>query len=93
MLTALHNCRDVAALLAYFFLWRGQANPLPMDSRALDFEIEEWLQSKSDEYGLTSIMKFQVDDGLRKLLQLGLATVVPYATDGGTPLYQVDCAW
>lgn len=54
------------AFLAYVFLRRAKS---PMDSAALDAEIENWVH---DRFGLH--IDFEIDDALAKLRRLGIVT-------------------
>lgn len=65
-----------------------------MDREALKGEIEKWfteeaLTSITASSPSTSTFKFDVNDGLGKLLELGLATEVPQTSPGESPSYQV----
>jgi hypothetical protein len=53
------------AVLAYFFLLTAEK---PLTSEELDNTIESWFQDKWNE-----TLDFEVDDGLGKLVRLGLA--------------------
>ena len=54
------------AVLAYYFLLVGGK---PLNAAALDAEVEAWFRAK---HGVT--LDFEVDDGLAKLVRLGLVT-------------------
>ncbi|MFO0950852.1 MAG: DUF3754 domain-containing protein [Isosphaeraceae bacterium] len=56
------------AMLAYFFLWRGEQDGQPWDIPRLDARIEAFLQAQT---GLE--INFEVSDALQKLFRLGLA--------------------
>lgn len=56
------------AMLAYFFLWRGEGGPTPWDVSRLDDHIEFYLKEKT---GVS--VNFEVADAMSKLLRLGLA--------------------
>jgi len=55
------------ALLAYYFLWRGEHEPEPWDTHRLDTSIEEFVQEKT---GLE--IDFEIGDALRKLIRYGI---------------------
>jgi hypothetical protein len=56
------------AMLAYFFLWRGNGTSTPWTVPTLDAHIEDYLKQKT---GIE--INFEVSDALTKLLRLGLA--------------------
>jgi hypothetical protein len=56
------------AMLAYFFLWRGNGSEAPWTVSTLDAHIEDYLEQKT---GIE--INFEVADALTKLYRLGLA--------------------
>ncbi|GMH42595.1 hypothetical protein BSKO_10514 [Bryopsis sp. KO-2023] len=64
------------ALLAYFFLWRGQPDTAPIKQRSLDKDIEQFLNKFMMENDLSARIDFDVEDATRKLEELGLLTRV-----------------
>ncbi|KAK9816721.1 hypothetical protein WJX72_004220 [[Myrmecia] bisecta] len=63
---------DNEALLAYFFLWRGSAQPATQTIEALDASIEEYLKAVFIEHSIVPHFDFQVKDALEKLQRVGL---------------------
>lgn len=57
------------AMLAYFFLWKARDEPETVHQAELDQRIERYL---AEQTGVST--NFEVDDALRKLFRLGLAT-------------------
>ncbi|MDB5352950.1 MAG: hypothetical protein JWN86_4197 [Planctomycetota bacterium] len=55
------------ALLAYFFLWRGQDDPSPWDQLRLDRAVEVYLKDRTGQD-----VDFEVADAAQKLVRLGL---------------------
>jgi hypothetical protein len=71
------------AMLAYFFLWRGNDEHTPWEVAPLDDHIEHYLRVK------TGVMiNFEVADALGKLLRLGLAHRDHLGRVHATPLDQ-----
>jgi hypothetical protein len=71
------ECKE--AMLAYAFLVK---HPAGLTEPALDDAIEEWFAERHE-----TLIDFEVDDGLRKLAELGL-TEVAGKTPEGEPIYR-----
>ncbi|GLI71454.1 hypothetical protein VaNZ11_016674 [Volvox africanus] len=63
---------DNETMLAYFFLWRGEASPKPMPKIDLDRAVEAYLQNKLDDIKIAIRMDYEVLDSISKLERLGL---------------------
>lgn len=68
---------DNEALLAYYFLWRGEDEPAPMSQPALDKQIEKFLNKFMKENNLRSRINFDVVDACEKLEKMGFLNRVP----------------
>ena len=66
LLDAAEESEVAEAVLAYHFL---RTSPEPLSAAELDRRIEDWFARRWD-----TVVDFEVEDGLRKLRQLGLAT-------------------
>lgn len=60
------------ALLAFFFLWRGQSTPKPIPKAKLDKDIEKFLNQFMVDNNLQSRINFDVDDAVSKLEKMRL---------------------
>ncbi|MEW5318435.1 MAG: hypothetical protein WDW38_009657 [Sanguina aurantia] len=77
---------DNEALLSFFFLWMGQADPQAMTKLQLDTDVEYHLQAIMDKQGLPVTIDFDVSDGIDKLVMLNLLDV---STVGNTTMLKV----
>ncbi|GIL59453.1 hypothetical protein Vafri_14138 [Volvox africanus] len=66
---------DNETMLAYFFLWRGEAAPKPVPKIELDRAVESYLQNKLGDLGVTVRMDYEVLDSISKLERLGLVHI------------------
>jgi hypothetical protein len=67
LLDAAEEAEVIEAILAYHFLRRAQA---PLTLTELDERVEQWFREHWDH-----AFDFEVDDGVRKLRELGLVTI------------------
>mmetsp|Transcript_37753 Transcript_37753/g.84162 ORF Transcript_37753/g.84162 Transcript_37753/m.84162 type:complete len:687 (+) Transcript_37753:200-2260(+) len=67
---------DKEAMLAYFFLWKGQKSPSAISKDVLDVEVEAYLQKLIERQDLGVKLDFEVMDSIDKLLRMGLLKVV-----------------
>ncbi|GLC44868.1 hypothetical protein PLESTM_001656100 [Pleodorina starrii] len=63
---------DNETMLAYFFLWLGEAAPRPLPKVELDRAVEAYLQRNLDELNVAVRMDYEVIDSITKLERLGL---------------------
>jgi hypothetical protein len=82
LLDAAEEAEVIEAVLAYHFLHQA-GTALTADE--LDQRVEQWFVRRWN-----TRFDFEVDDGLRKLRELGLVTVIPGAQERLSPLSLVD---
>ena len=75
---------SIEAIIAYFFLWFGQPSPAPLDQRSLEAQAAAFLTEVSAEKTKVKALRIQylVHEGVEKLRQLGMVSIVGYTPEG-----------
>ncbi|KAG1677713.1 hypothetical protein FOA52_001025 [Chlamydomonas sp. UWO 241] len=72
---------DKEAVLAYFFLWRGNDKPEAMTKEEIDHMVEHFLISELADEATSLHLDFDIDDALSKLVRMGIVTESSRAAD------------